>query len=41
MSSLVLDTHAAVWSLVDRSRLSVAAAAAIAGVAIGRLVGGG
>lgn len=26
MSSLVLDTHAAVWSLVDRSRLSVGVA---------------
>ena len=29
MSSLVLDTHATVWSLVDRKRLSAAAAAAI------------
>lgn len=29
MSSLVLDTHAAVWSLVDRTRLSVNATAAI------------
>lgn len=29
MSSLVLDTHTTVWSLVDRGRLSVAAAAAI------------
>ena len=29
MSSLVLDTHATVWALVDRKRLSVNATAAI------------
>jgi PIN domain nuclease of toxin-antitoxin system len=29
MSSLVLDTHTTVWSLVDRRRLSAAAVAAI------------
>jgi PIN domain nuclease of toxin-antitoxin system len=29
MSSLVLDTHATVWSLVDRKRLSANATAAI------------
>lgn len=29
MSSLVLDTHATVWALVDRTRLSASATAAI------------
>lgn len=29
MNALVLDTHATVWSLIDRSRLSAAARAAI------------
>ncbi len=29
MNALVLDTHATVWSLIDRSRLSTAARAAI------------
>jgi len=29
MSAIVLDTHATVWSLMDRSRLSAAARAAI------------
>ncbi len=35
MSALVLDTHATVWSLVNRSRLSAAARAAIEAASAG------